>query len=76
MATELKDTVILQTSDEEQFTVEKKVAIRSALIQSMLEGASRVLLSCFRDHATRCALHEFERVENWTSGEAERSPRA
>ncbi|ORY31212.1 SconCp [Naematelia encephala] len=37
MSTEKKDTVILQTSDEEQFTVEKKVAERSSLIKSMLE---------------------------------------
>ena len=35
-----KDTVVLQTSDDEQFTVEKKVAERSVLIKSMLEGGS------------------------------------
>lgn len=35
---EKKDTVILSTSDDEQFTVERKVAERSMLIKSMLEG--------------------------------------
>lgn len=33
-----KETVILQTSDDEQFTVEKRVAERSAMIKTMLEG--------------------------------------
>ncbi|ORX40991.1 SconCp [Kockovaella imperatae] len=37
MSAEKKDSVILQTSDDEQFTVEKKVAERSAMIKSMLE---------------------------------------
>lgn len=36
------DTVTLVTSDEEKFTVEKKVAERSALIKSMLEGESLI----------------------------------
>lgn len=40
MAEAKKDTVILQTSDDEQFTVERKVAERSALIKSMMEGES------------------------------------
>ena len=31
-------TIIISTSDEEQFTVEKKVIERSALIKSMMEG--------------------------------------
>ena len=39
-ATDKKDTVILVTSDEENFTVERKVAERSVLIKSMLEGES------------------------------------
>jgi hypothetical protein len=34
------NAVILQTSDDEQFTVDKKVAERSAMIKSMLEGES------------------------------------
>jgi hypothetical protein len=38
MATEKKDTVILTTSDDENFTVERKVAERSVLIKSMLDG--------------------------------------
>lgn len=33
-----RETVILQTSDDEQFTVEKRVAERSAMIKTMLEG--------------------------------------
>ncbi|KAI9637069.1 putative ubiquitin-protein ligase [Dioszegia hungarica] len=37
MAEAKKDTVVLQTSDDEQFTVERKVAERSALIKSMME---------------------------------------
>jgi len=37
-ANDKKDTVILVTSDEENFTVERKVAERSVLIKSMLEG--------------------------------------
>jgi hypothetical protein len=40
MSAENKESVILQTSDEEQFTVERKVAERSAMIKSMLEGES------------------------------------
>lgn len=40
MAEVKKESVILQTSDDEQFTVEKKVAERSTLIKSMLEGES------------------------------------
>jgi S-phase kinase-associated protein 1 len=40
MAEAKKDTVVLQTSDDEQFTVERKVAERSALIKSMMEGES------------------------------------
>lgn len=35
---EKKQTVILTTSDDEQFTVEKIVAERSAMIKSMMEG--------------------------------------
>lgn len=38
MASEKKDTVILTTSDDENFTVERKVAERSVLIKSMLDG--------------------------------------
>jgi S-phase kinase-associated protein 1 len=38
MSSEKKDTVILQTSDDEQFTVEKRVAERSQLMKTMLEG--------------------------------------
>jgi len=39
MSTPANNTsVILQTSDDEQFTVDKKVADRSAMIKSMLEG--------------------------------------
>lgn len=45
MAEVKKDTVILQTSDEEHFTVEKKVAERSALIKSMMEGESALSFS-------------------------------
>ena len=41
MSAEKKESVILQTSDDEQFTVEKKVAERSAMIKSMLEGKYR-----------------------------------
>ena len=37
-----KETVILQTSDDEQFTVDKKVAARSAMIKVMLDGESRL----------------------------------
>ena len=33
-----KETVILQTSDDEQYTVERKVAERSAMIKIMLDG--------------------------------------
>jgi hypothetical protein len=40
MAEAKKDTVVLQTSDDEMFTVERKVAERSALIKSMMEGES------------------------------------
>lgn len=35
-----KETVTLVTSDEESFKVEKKVAERSQLIKSMMEGES------------------------------------
>lgn len=61
---EKKDSVILSTSDDEQFTVEKKVAERSALIKSMMEGElSCHLLSCLEHGAgvssTRLlALHQ------------------
>jgi len=44
MATEKKDTVILTTSDDENFTVERKVAERSVLIKSMLDGMYGALL--------------------------------
>lgn len=40
MASEKKDQVVLVTSDEETYTVERKVAERSNLIKSMIEGAS------------------------------------
>jgi hypothetical protein len=33
-----KDVVVLQTSDDELFTVDKKVAGRSAMIKVMLDG--------------------------------------
>jgi S-phase kinase-associated protein 1 len=38
MAEDKKETIVLVTSDEEQYTVEKKVAERSVLIKSMMEG--------------------------------------
>lgn len=38
MSAEKKDSVVLVTSDDETFTVEKKVAERSNLIKSMIEG--------------------------------------
>ncbi|GFZ48050.1 E3 ubiquitin ligase complex SCF subunit sconC [Saitozyma sp. JCM 24511] len=37
MAEDKKETIVLVTSDEEQYTVEKKVAERSVLIKSMME---------------------------------------
>ncbi|KAK8850555.1 hypothetical protein IAR55_004473 [Kwoniella newhampshirensis] len=37
MSDSKKQTVLLQTSDDEQFTVEKVVAERSAMIKSMME---------------------------------------
>lgn len=40
---EKKETVILETSDDEQFTVEKRVAERSAMIKTMLEGELEAL---------------------------------
>lgn len=36
--------VLLVTSDNEQFVVDKEVAERSVLIKNMLEGALRLLL--------------------------------
>jgi hypothetical protein len=41
MAEEKKDTIVLITSDDEQYTVEKKVAERSQMIKSMMEGEWR-----------------------------------
>ena len=43
MATEKKDSVILETSDDERFTVERKVAERSVMIKGMLEGESGIV---------------------------------
>jgi hypothetical protein len=40
MASEKKDQVVLVTSDDERYTVERKVAERSNLIKSMIEGES------------------------------------
>lgn len=58
-AAEKKETVILQTSDEEQFTVDKKVAGRSAMIKVMLDGEHlrRAVRSIplFTDIPTSCA---------------------
>jgi hypothetical protein len=40
MAAPAEPCIIISTSDDEQFTVEKKVIERSALIKSMMDGQS------------------------------------
>jgi hypothetical protein len=45
--------VVLSTSDNEQFTVEKDVAERSTLIKNMMEGASPCLLAGLKAVARR-----------------------
>lgn len=43
MAAPAEPCIIISTSDDEQFTVEKKVIERSALIKSMMDGQSPFL---------------------------------
>lgn len=50
MSTETKkQIVVLQTSDEEQYSVEKNVAERSVMIKSMIDGESRSSVVVSRD---------------------------
>lgn len=44
MAAPTEPCIIISTSDDEQFTVEKKVIERSAMIKSMMEGEHSFLL--------------------------------
>jgi hypothetical protein len=47
--------VLLVTSDNEQFVVDKEVSERSVLIKNMLEGKLLLLnLSPHRDNLSRC----------------------
>lgn len=72
--------VLLVTSDNEQFVVEKDVAERSVLIKNMLEGNSfyalllrhpnaRLLYRCRRkrpaDTATQCLIERFEKGKHF-----------
>jgi hypothetical protein len=44
MAAPAEPCIIISTSDDEQFTVEKKVIERSALIKSMMDGELSFIL--------------------------------
>ena len=50
--------VLLVTSDNEQFVVDKQVAERSVLIKNMLEGQPALLLFMIRQSAL-CATFRF-----------------